>query len=369
MNIGETMKSIRMVVRTVLICIMFIALECWACAGTPSISSLLDKYTQALDSTQSFVSSWNSSEKWSQSVPSLGLRANNTKVFREGEYRTDNKGRSYERSYRWGQIGGSFASREQAHYLMWIIGEGFMYRHDRPLGQTKYRGYLNYRKKGTPGWDTPDRKTWGYFDGTLTNSLFLGYIGTRARLDGILRNARRISMRPKPEMIRGSRCYVIHAQTKYGDFRVWLDSGHGFHPARIQALVGIGDDIGNPGSPHIITRKEGITREYTLDNVRFEKVDGVWTPMEADRNGHIVLGSENGFSDIKVHFKRKKILLNPDHDELGSFADPMHNPGLDPEIRNGTEVNLNLGDGVKYTWLNGKPVEEAEDRKPEENKR
>ena len=84
--------------------------------------------------------------------------------------------------------------------------------------------------------------------------------------------------------------------------------------------------------------------------------------MEADRRGYIVLGSENGFSDIKLHFKRKKIMLNPDHDALGSFADPIKNPGLDPEIRNGTQVNLNLGDGIKRIWLDGKVGADGDDK-------
>jgi len=217
--------------------------------------------------------------------------------------------------------------------------------------------------KGTQGWNDPSVKTWGYFDRNGSNNFLLGYIQTKARLDSILKNARRISVRPKPEMINGSRCYVVQAQTRYGDFKVWLDSGHGFHPAKIQVFVGVGDDIGDPGSPHIITRKEGITRKYTMDNVRFEKVDDVWTPMEADSSSHIVLGSPEKFSSGRGHFKRKNIVLNPDHDALGSFADPMKNPELDLEMRDGTRVNLNLGDGIKYTWLNGKAVEDVKDGK------
>lgn len=327
----------------------------------PTVSELLDKYTLALDSTQSFISTWEYSGIGSCNIPSWGMRKKNAKTFSEGEHRTDNKGRSYARTYRWGDVSGSIVSKENGRYRLRIIGDGFAYHHNRPLGQTKYRGDLDYRKKGTPGWDDPSVKTWGYFERNGSNNLLLGYVQTKARLDNILKNARRISVRPKPEMIGGSACYVIHAETEYGDFRVWLDSGHGYHPAKIQAFVGVGDDIGDPGSPHIITRKEGTTRKYTLENVRFKKMDGVWTPMEADRKHHIILGSPEKFSSERSHFRRKTIVLNPDHDALGSFADPMKNPELDPEMRDGTRVNLNLRDGMKYQWLNGKPVVETND--------
>jgi len=53
---------------------------------------------------------------------------------------------------------------------------------------------------------------------------------------------------------------------------------------------------------------------------------------------------------------------------LGSFADPMKSPELDLEMRDGKRVNLNLGDGIKYTWLNGKPVPDADDGKSKQDR-
>jgi hypothetical protein len=69
----------------------------------------------------------------------------------------------------------------------------------------------------------------------------------------------------------------------------------------------------------------------------------------------VVLGNEHGFSDETTHYKRTKIVLNPDHDALGSFADPMKNPALDPELVNGTIVYL--GSGQKNTWQDGTVVD------------
>jgi len=345
-------------VRLIWLAVLFMLSDCPAATSSPSVSELLDKYTQALDSTESFVSSWESSEVVSMNIPSWGMRAHGQRVLLQGEYRTDNKGRSYEKSYRWGYIGGPHpvASRDKARYLLQIIGDGFTYRHNKQLTTPARMAHLNYREKGTRGWSNPDRRTWGYFDRNDTNNLFLGYAQTKARLDRILREAEHISVRQEPEMVNGSPCYVVEAQTECGDVKVWLDSEHGYHPARIRVSVGVGDDIGDPGSPHIITRKEGVTREYRLDHVRFEEVDGIWVPMEAHRKSYVVLGSENGFFDSKSHFKRTKIVLNPDHDALGSFADPRKHPELDPELRNGTNVQLNLGDGIDRTWLDGQII-------------
>ena len=359
MNTSETMNSIKMVVRVAVISVMFLVLECSAANRSPSVRELLDKYTQALDSTQSFISSWKYSGVGSSNIPSWGIRVNNGKTFEEGEHRTDNKGRSYVKSFRWGHVSGSIVSRDKAVYVLSVVGSAFTYRHNKHLGAPPHRSHLTYMEEGKAGWDTGYRKSWGYFDRNGKNNLFMGYVQTKARLDRILKKARRISVRREPERIRGSLCYVIEADTRRGEFKVWLDSEHGYHPAKMEAFVGLGDDIGDPVSPRIITKADGITRQYAISNVRFAKVDGVWVPMEADSRSHVVLGSENGFSSGRGHFKRLKIVLNPDHDALGSFEDPSKNPELDSELQDGTV--LYSGDGTKGTWSSEEAAAEADD--------
>ncbi len=278
------------------------------------------------------------------------MKASNEKQFRKGEHGTDNQGRCYSKGYKWGyiNIGEPSVGEDGAVYKVTIIGADFVYDHSKRLGAPADRSHLYYLKAGTKGYGTTTRKTRGYLEKDGTVNFLLGYIQTRNRLDGVLKNTKRISMRPAREMINGSSCYVIEADTRYGNFTVWLDSGHGYHPARMRIFVGQGDDIGDPEKPRIITREDGITRSFTLDVVRFEKVDGVWAPMESNSTSHIVLGSPEKFASGKTHFNRTKIVLNPDHNALGSFADPTENPKLDPELRDGTV--LYLGDGTKSTW-------------------
>ena len=364
MNTGETMNSIKMVVLVVLASVGFLAFECSAAESRPSVSELLDKYTQALDSTQSFISSWEYSGIGSCNIPSWGMRKNNARQYEEGEHRTDNKGRSYVKSFRWGHVSGSIVSRDKAVYVLSVVGSAFTYRHNKHLGAPPDRSHLRYLEEGKPGWDTSYRKSWGYFDKNGKVNFFMGYMQTKARLDRILKKARRISLRPKPEKLRGFVCYVIEADTKRGEFKVWLDSEHGYHPAKIEVFVALGDDIGDPGSPRIITKADGITRQYAMSNVRFEKVDGVWVPMEADSRSHVALGSENGFSSGRSHFKRLKIVLNPDHDALGSFEDPTKNLDLDPELQDGTV--LYTGEKGKSTWSRDKAAAAADGNESEE---
>ena len=56
------------------------------------------------------------------------------------------------------------------------------------------------------------------------------------------------------------------------------------------------------------------------------------------------------------HYKLKNIVLNPDHDKLGSFDDPLKNPGNDPELTNGTRVLLDQM-SIEYTWQDGKIID------------
>ncbi len=288
-------------------------------------------------------------------MPSWGIKLNESKKFSQCEYRTDGKGRASETTFSWGDISMSEHDipKSDSHYDRLVVNNDFIYHHNTMLNQTKFRGELNYQTPDGLGFKS-SRDDMGYFTKSGTLSYFLGYFDNRARLDGVLKNAKHISVRQAPENINGFSCYVVEADTKYGDFTVWFDSEHGYLPARIKAKMGVGDDIGEPESPHVISKEEGIEREYTLDNIRFEKIDGTWVPMEADSKRNVVLGSENGFSKNESHFKFTKIALNPDHETLNSFGNPIENPELDPKLSNGTIVFTS--DGLKRMWLNGKIV-------------
>lgn len=327
---------------------------------TDEITEILDKYTKALDPIQSFIASTESTTTGSSDVPSWGLKKDNQTSYSRAEMRTDGKGKTSQASFRWGYIN-EHIPESNAIYRRIVAGDDFVYHLNKRLNRTEYNGGEYH---GTLTYQTPDgenfkrsRDNFGTFTKAPPVSYFLGYFDNRARLDSILKNeAKHIALRPEPEMINGSPCYVIDADTKRGKFTVWFDSEHGYLPARIKAKMGLGDDIGDPGSPGIITKEQGIEREYTLDNVRFEKIEGTWVPMEADYQRIVILGDENGFADTKKHFKFTKITLNPDHEASNSFGNPAKNPELDPELEDGTIV-YHIGH-PSTTWQNGKVVED-----------
>jgi len=344
-------------------------------AKIPEVNEILDNYTKALDPIQSFIASYESTSLTNSDIPSWGMRLEESKSFERGESRTDGKGRTSVTSFRWGDLNMNERNvpENRAAYTRTVAGDNFVYRHSKTLNQTEYKG-REYHGKLT--YQTPDgnkdfkrsRDDHGLFNNLGTISYFLGYLDTPIRLDNILKNdVKHISVREEPEMINGSTCFVVEADTKRGDFTIWFDSEHGYHPAKIKAKVGIGDDTGSLEYPGVITKEQGIERDYTLENVRFEKVDSVWIPMEADSKRHVILGNENGFSDEQHHFKFTKITLNPDHEALNSFGNPAENPELDPELEDGTLV-YHIG-YPSATWQDGKVIEDITGKEVDLNDR
>lgn len=86
--------------------------------------------------------------------------------------------------------------------------------------------------------------------------------------------------------------------------------------------------------------------DISIRNVRFESIEGVWIPMEADFLADFK-GAHKGSSRVsvrKVHQRVTEMLLNPDHAELQSFV---------PDIQNGTSLRIFGLPGIKYKWREG----------------
>ncbi len=96
------------------------------------------------------------------------------------------------------------------------------------------------------------------------------------------------------------------------------------------------------------------TRFFLLENVRFKKVDDVWVPVEADLAYGSTFHGHNYFDNSKIHHKATDIILNPDHDALGSFIPDDIPDGARVYLNN---FNLKARKG-KYTWRDGQVVNE-----------
>jgi len=164
-------------------------------------------------------------------------------------------------------------------------------------------------------------------------SALMGFLaGDSERVDSVLSRADTISVKGKTEEVEQSDCYVIEAVVKQDRYKIWIDSEHGYNIAKAEVQKTDG----------------GEKMSFTLENVRFEKIDGIWAPMEADMQH----SNTHKGQTVKWRHRRTEMILNPDHNKLGSFV---------PEIPDGTKVVYpNRFDTTEYIWQNGKPVVEVE---------
>jgi hypothetical protein len=161
----------------------------------------------------------------------------------------------------------------------------------------------------------------------------LGFLaGDSERVDAVLGRADTISVKDKPEEVGQADCYVIEAAVKQDKYKIWMAFEHGYNIAKAE-----------------VQKTDGPEKlSFTLENVRFEKIDGVWAPMEADMRHSMARKGQT----VKWRHRRTEMILNPEHDTLGSFVG---------EIPDGTKVIYpGRFDEIKYVWQDGKPVAEAE---------
>jgi hypothetical protein len=210
--------------------------------------------------------------------------------------------------------------------------------------------------------NNPDVKGTAYFQPANEDPALLnmqsyagcyGYLGCDKRLDVVLREAKQISMRSTAEMVNGIACHVIDADTQYGRYKVWLDPAHGYNAAKISRTA----TGGYKESEHLMPQGDHASGFVVI--TRFEQVGGVWFPVEADQETAYTSGRL--FRRSHSHYKRANIVLNPDHDKLGSFDNPLEHPANDPELKEGTHVSIILPNsvGVKATWQDGKVIDES----------
>lgn len=333
--------------------VLSLAAACAAAENILSPSDLLDKYTQALDSTASFVSHYERTGEYRGRFPAnhpyysrYGSKKFRYKQFKRGMFKfKENKG-DYHHQYAWGYLNEQDKNlpEDRPMYKLWITTKEFSYFHQ--INKGRYQsGSAIWGKSTRQRIKTPITSYVGI-------SHLLGYIDSDERLDEVLRKADYISVRDKTEIIRGSACFVIDAHTKYGQYTVWLDPEHGYHPAKVRRKAREGEY-----THHHIIPMGSIATGY-LDVLQFKQVDDIWVPVEANAGYHRTIGSPAYYMDEDKHYKRTQIILNPDHDKLGSFDDPiLENPANDPELVNGTRVRIN-GRPIQYIWQDGKVVDD-----------
>jgi hypothetical protein len=173
---------------------------------------------------------------------------------------------------------------------------------------------------------------------TYTGVPFLGIrYGRYERIDTVLRQADSVAVRDKLEHVGSASCYVIDAKAKSGNYTVWIDPEHGFNIVKADIHAGPNNSFGRR------TFGDQDSESLSIRVTRFEKINGVWIPMEADLYN---TSSRKVRSSVRntIHHTITQIILDPDHEALDSFT---------PEIKNGTEIR-DLDSRARYTWQEGK---------------
>lgn len=141
-----------------------------------------------------------------------------------------------------------------------------------------------------------------YDDGFLWG-FFHGY-GNLERVDAIVRKAKELLVRDRLGKAGESRCYIIDAVTEHGKYVLWLDPERGHNIVKAQFLQREGDLDWNyePIS-------KGESRHQSMRNIRLEKIDGLWVPVEADYESKRTGANAR---QHKGHVKRTEVKLNPE---------------------------------------------------------
>ena len=296
-------------------------------ADVPSVSELLDRYTANQDSLSSFIAKTETvnSSKWANEDQPTFMR-------RFMEARVDGE-RIHINTQTWYRLPSRDAptpiENAKIFYHLWD-GDRYMtyrvgLRADMHRDETSIKKTINVRVTGLP------------------------FFGIRCSddepLDTVLRQAKTISVRDKLERAGSEDCYVIDAKTASGTYTVWIDPQHDYQIAQAEIRVGPGDLFGER------TLDDNESRFLSIRNIRYENIDGIWIPMEADIHEESIKPESDQSYTIDSHHKITQITINPDHEALGSFV---------PVIANGTTV-IDMYYGIKYTWQDGKLIPDVDE--------
>jgi hypothetical protein len=153
--------------------------------------------------------------------------------------------------------------------------------------------------------------------------------------------------------LRNASCYVLTTKNEWGDWKIWIDSDHGFHCARGIISAGPGDLLPNgkkyPLASFIKGLPAQVSSQLTIDVTQFEKVDGIWWPTEATYK--IVASFEdNSTATMTGVIKRSKIVAHPDLSKAFQL-----------DVPNGTRVVTSDHDIIDHVWKDGKVVPKVDE--------
>jgi hypothetical protein len=298
---------------------LLIPLASLLAAEPPTAAELLQKYAEAQDSLKSFILTSDMSTEFRE-------------TGREGVYKTHSSFEARSDGERLSVRGLEVDHAKTDHVFCWWDG--------------KLLRQFNRANKGDNvlilSADKPVKERFFTWYGSGMASGYMPF--DIERVDVILGKARKISVRPKPERVAATECYVIDADTERGKYSLSIAPKFGYHIAKLEIERGAGDKV---SGGEVFLEKGQIMRE-SLDSVRFEKRGGLWVPMETLSSSYqrTATGAE---SWGKRHFQIAQITVNPDHQAMGSFQ-------AAGDLLEGAKVMLPGIAGAAAHWKDGKTV-------------
>lgn len=307
-----------------------------------SVSELLERYAANQSKLKSFVIK---SELKETSITEDGTDSRSMIKSKIIEFRYEDDGGNFRAYYCpkdvHSGVDGSLVPADRQNRYLYLWDRKRYIEHYRTPTLDESNAFVSFSTK-----DMKDAITRGYFGaGSVLGFLY----GDVERFDSILKQADSTSVRDELERVGSGDCYVIDAKTKHGTYTIWLDPEHGYGIAKAYVHRGPKDlRWGRPLDSYKFAPYDSDT--FSIRNVRFESKEDIWVPMEADFR--IDSKGPNSAETIDIHHWVTDLLLNPDHDTLGSFV---------PDIENGTSVRIEEAPGIRYVWQNGKIVADIDE--------
>jgi len=115
------------------------------------------------------------------------------------------------------------------------------------------------------------------FRANMTPNSLLGFgvtCGIRQSFGQALKNARKLTLRKKPQKVDGQPCLVLEASgikdvEWTADVKAWVDTGRDFRPLKVEIFISTG------GSRRLFRR---------IHDIKLKELDGVWFPVEGKRD-------------------------------------------------------------------------------------
>jgi hypothetical protein len=332
----------RTIATMLLVCAILICVCSAQTAGSkarpshPTAFELLVKYAENADKMNSIIYKSYTLSETVTSYRTPGWADMKREEHSEDEYRRQGN-RGFWSFTRWGNIApdGGWRDKGDIYGSRLYDGKSF-YQHDKSRNNKIYPNGRVYLTRSNV--ERGSIKL-------ATESVLLGFhSGNDGRIDTVLRQGRRISVRERMEKVGDSSCYVIDAVTRYGRETVWIDPERGHNLWKLVISARPGDKYG------YLTLEKGQKYDYLFEVQRFKQVENAWIPEQFSCRWARYFSPKDVHKG-KTDGKLIEVTLNPDHDALGSFS-------LD-DVLNGAVVYIIGVKGKTFTWRDGKVVDKS----------